>query len=71
MNIKIKKLTPELADDYVHFFDTTPHDDNIDEHKCYCVCWCNDDYHGKDFASVLIEEHMPYNMLEERIFKAI
>ena len=52
MNIKIKKLTPELADDYVHFFDTTPHDDNIDEHKCYCVCWCNDDYHGKDFASV-------------------
>lgn len=52
MNIEIKKLTPELADDYVHFFDTTPHDDYIDEHKCYCVCWCNDDYADKDFSTV-------------------
>ena len=39
------------AEDYVHFFDTTEHDDNIPEHKCYCVCWCNDDYEGKDFSS--------------------
>jgi len=52
MNIEIRKLTPELAEDYARFFDTTPHDDNIDEHKCYCVCWCNDDYDGKDFSSV-------------------
>jgi len=51
MNIEIRKLTPDLADDYVNFFDVTPHDDNIDEHKCYCVCWCNDDYEGKDFSS--------------------
>lgn len=51
MEIKIHKLKPELVDDYVHFFDTTPHDDNIDEHKCYCVCWCNDDVEGKDFSS--------------------
>jgi GNAT superfamily N-acetyltransferase len=52
MNIEIRKLTPNLVNDYVQFFDTTPHDDNIDEHKCYCVCWCNDDYEGKDFSSV-------------------
>lgn len=52
MNIEIRKLTPELADDYVHFFDTTPHDDYIDEHKCYCVCWCSDDFAGKDFSTV-------------------
>ena len=52
MNIKIKKLTPELADDYIHFFDTTKHDDGIDEHKCYCVCWCSDDHRtGKDFST--------------------
>lgn len=51
MNITIKKLTPELAEDYVHFFDVTPHDHYVDEHKCYCVCWCNDDYEGKDFSS--------------------
>ena len=52
MNIEIRKLTPELAEDYVNFFDVTPHDDNIDAHKCYCVCWCNDEYEGKDFSTV-------------------
>lgn len=51
MDIEIRKLIPELAEDYVHFFDTTPHDNNVDEHKCYCVCWCNDDYEGKDFST--------------------
>jgi GNAT superfamily N-acetyltransferase len=50
MAIEIRKLIPNLAEDYVHFFDTTQHDDNVDEHKCYCVCWCNDDYEGKDFS---------------------
>lgn len=51
MNIEIRKLTPDLAEDYVRFFDTTPHDNNVDAHKCYCVCWCNDDYEGKDFST--------------------
>lgn len=46
MDIEIKKLSPEMAEDYVHFFDVTPHDDNIDENKCYCVCWCSDDHSG-------------------------
>ncbi len=49
--IEIRKLTPELAEDYVNFFDLTPHDDNIDAHKCYCVCWCADDCEGKDFST--------------------
>lgn len=52
MAIEIRKLIPSLAEDYVKFFDSTPHDDNLDEHKCYCVCWCNDDYEGKDFSMV-------------------
>lgn len=42
MNIEIKKLTPDLAEDYIHFFDVTPHDVNIDENKCYCVTWRSD-----------------------------
>lgn len=44
MNIEIKKLTPELTEDYLHFFDVTPHWDNVDEHKCYCVCWASADH---------------------------
>lgn len=51
MTIEIRKLIPDLTEDYLRFFDTTPHDDNVDEHKCYCVCWCNDDYKDKDFST--------------------
>ena len=43
MNIEIRKLTSDLAEDYAHFFDTTPHDVKIDERKCYCVTWRSDD----------------------------
>jgi GNAT superfamily N-acetyltransferase len=43
MEIEIRRLTPELAEDYAHFFDVTPHDVNIDERKCYCVTWRSDD----------------------------
>lgn len=48
MNITIRKLTPDLADDYVHFFDVTPHDANIDEQKCYCVTWRSDASYAGD-----------------------
>jgi GNAT superfamily N-acetyltransferase len=48
MNIKICKLTPDLVEDYVHFFDTTPHYGS-NETKCYCISWCGDNvYHNGD-----------------------
>lgn len=50
-NFEIKKLTPELVDDYLRFFDTTPHDDEISTHKCYCVCWSSADCEGDDDSS--------------------
>ena len=28
MNIEIRQLTPNLVEDYVRFFDTSPHADN-------------------------------------------
>ena len=43
MNIEIRRLTPDLAEDYVHFFDVTPHNTNTDGGKCYCVTWRSDD----------------------------
>jgi len=43
MEIEIRRLTPDLAEEYAHFFDVTPHDVNIDERKCYCVTWRSDD----------------------------
>ena len=41
MDIVIKALTPELTDDYLYFFDHTPHSTGKAEHKCYCVCWAS------------------------------
>lgn len=52
MTIEIKKLTPELTEDYLHFFDITPHDDDTPGSKCYCVCWCSADHNlPTDFSS--------------------
>lgn len=50
MKIEICQLTYDLVEDYVHFFDITPHATKKDEHKCYCVWWCSDDYEGKDLT---------------------
>ena len=52
MNLEIRRLAPDLVQDYVYFFDTTPHATNLDEHRCYCVWWCSDDCEGKDFSTV-------------------
>ena len=43
MNIIIRPLTPDLAEEYARFFDETPHDVNRDEMKCYCITWRNDE----------------------------
>ncbi|HWS28780.1 MAG TPA: GNAT family N-acetyltransferase [Clostridia bacterium] len=66
MNIEIRKLTPDLAEDYVHFFDVTPHDDNTikDELPCYCVTWRSDD-------SYVIDNRHWFSTREERRDRAI
>ena len=52
MDIEIKNLSPALVEDYLHFFDVTPHDDNMEGSKCYCVCWCSADHSiPTDFSS--------------------
>jgi len=52
MNIEIRKLTPDLLDDYLHFFETEAHADNPDEDRCYCVCWGSVDHRiATDFSS--------------------
>lgn len=52
MDIIIKKLTPELTDDYVRFFDTTPHATGKEEHRCYCVWWSSADIEKESYATV-------------------
>lgn len=44
MELEIRKLTPEDAEAYAEFFDTTPHDDHNPENTCYCVNWCSADH---------------------------
>ena len=64
MTIEIRKLTPDLAEEYVQFFTVTPHDQHVDEHKCYCVCWCNDDYEGKDFSTAEKRSQWAYRYIK-------
>jgi hypothetical protein len=62
MEIEIVNLTPDLAEAYARFFDTTPHNDTWGQ-KCYCVTWRSDD-------SYLGDDHW-YPTPEERRAKAI
>ena len=49
-DIIIKPLASELAEEYVRFFDETPHDDktNKNELPCYCVTWRSDESYASD-----------------------
>jgi hypothetical protein len=51
MNIKILKLTPELLDDYLYFFENVAHADNKEWDRCYCLNYCSDDNGNIDFSS--------------------
>jgi len=42
MDIEIRKLTVELLEDYLLFFDTYE--------NCYCTCYSSDNHEGKDFS---------------------
>jgi len=54
MNIDIRRLSPDAVDDYIHYFDTTPHWYDSDKNKCYCIPYCNDDY--EDIKSLVTTE---------------
>jgi len=42
MDLEIRRLTPGLAQAYIRFFDETPHWENSNGDKCYCVSWRSD-----------------------------
>lgn len=48
MDLEIRRLTPAQAEAYAHFFDVTPHDENVAENKCYCVLWRSDRSYAGD-----------------------
>lgn len=50
MDITIKKLTNEMVDEYINFFDNTPHDTYEDAHKCYCIWFFGDEYQEEDLS---------------------
>lgn len=39
MNIKIKKLSSELINDWLYYFDNTAFSDNGEWKGCYCMCY--------------------------------
>jgi GNAT superfamily N-acetyltransferase len=61
MTIEIKKLSPELANDYLEYFDNIAFTDNIEWSGCYCV-W----YHWND---TLEDESKKYTAVGGNCFK--
>lgn len=52
MNLKIKRLTPERANDFFSFFETDAHADNPNEDRCYCVNWVSANHNDQpDFST--------------------
>lgn len=49
MDVEIRRLTPDLTEDYLYFFENVAHEDNPQEDRCYCVCWCSADHRRKSF----------------------
>lgn len=69
MNIEIKRLTPELPEDYLRFFDVTPHSTTKAEHRCYCVCWAGDNCDGRDFSTaekrrIIADDYVRNNIIQ-------
>lgn len=64
MQIEIKRLTPEFTDDYLRFFDTTPHATGREEHRCYCIWWCNEPIDGKDYSTVEKRRELAENYIK-------
>lgn len=52
MDITIRKLTPELAEDFACFFDITPHATGREEHRCYCIWWSSAGVGGEKYGTV-------------------
>jgi hypothetical protein len=48
MSIAIKKLTPDLIDDYFYFFDNVAFTDNPNWAGCYCVWYHLTDEHDAE-----------------------
>lgn len=40
MDFEIRKLTPELLNDYLYFFENVAHTDNKEWDRCYCTNYC-------------------------------
>ncbi len=71
MKIEIKKLMPQLIDDYLHFFDVTPHSEKPDEDgcKCYCVWWCGEEQDNEVFEKYLATKEKRREYAREKIMQ--
>ena len=61
---------PEHVEEYIHFFNTTPHDDLDPANTCYCVSWCSDDHRGmteypsREERRVMVAEYVCQDAVE-------
>ena len=56
MDIEIRKLTPDLLEDYIYFFENTAHKDIEHDVSCYCASWYSADQEYTDFSTTEIRK---------------
>ena len=70
MDVVIRRLTPDLLQDYLHFFETDAHSDNPNEERCYCVGWSNAnhypavDFHAADKRREAAIDYINNNLIQ-------
>ncbi len=51
VSLEILPLTPAYCEEYLHFFDVTPHWEKERDYRCYCVCWAAARQDGEDLGT--------------------
>ena len=63
MHIEIRKLTPDLLEDYLFLFENVVYED------CYCTCYCSDDHTGMDFSSKQVRRDSAVDYIKDGIIQ--
>lgn len=69
MGIEIRRLSPKLAEDYLRFFDETPHSTGKKEDKCYCVCWASTTTSAEECSSAEKRRAMAKSYVEANLLQ--
>lgn len=70
MEIEIKKLTPDMADEYLYYFDNIAFTDHAEWANCYCLeSHVTQEENEKTFADRALRREMAKKMVEDELMQ--